>query len=261
MAARLRPASTGTMARCSAFRPGQGHRREHGAFAPASQDTPTSLKAAQRRCWSETSPPVSGPAAGPHPDPLVAVRSDLRPVGEDSESLACAGATAPLAGDAVTQQTRLQVSSEAAALARTIGSAYGARSCAPVASPCSPRPHTTHIVRSFRSWLASLLYSFSRRHSSLVSLFGAGIKLRTMWRCVPSGCFTVTVSASRRPPAARGFPSRGTHRASSQASFAPTPPLRMMASAARTSRVCLPQSPRPSPMLDPSRPRGIVAGK
>ena len=44
---------------------------------------------------SETSPPSFGPASCPHPDPLVAVRSNLRSVIEDSESLAGAIATAP----------------------------------------------------------------------------------------------------------------------------------------------------------------------
>ncbi len=44
---------------------------------------------------SETSSPGCDPASGPHPDPLLAVRSDLRSGAEDSEPLAGAGATAP----------------------------------------------------------------------------------------------------------------------------------------------------------------------
>ena len=44
-------------------------------------------------------------------------------------------------------------------------------------------------------------------------------------------------------------------RASSQASFAPT----RRAAENVNSRVCSPQAPRPSPMLDPSHPRGVFA--
>jgi len=38
---------------------------------------------------------------------------------------------------------------------------------------------------------------------------------------VSPGCGVVTVTAARRPPAARGRPPRGSHRANLQASFPP----------------------------------------
>ena len=45
---------------------------------------------------------------------------------------------------------------------------------------------------------------------------------QTMWRCVLSRCFTVTLTANPHLRARAG-----SHRASSQASFMPTPPLRL----------------------------------
>jgi hypothetical protein len=44
------------------------------------------------------------------------------------------------------------------------------------------------------------------------------------------------------------------------ANAAAPPSARMMASAART-RVCNPERPRPSPMLDPFHPQVVFAGK
>ena len=41
-----------------------------------------------------------------------------------------------------------------------------------------------------------------------MSRFSAGIKGRTIWRCVTHRCFSVTLIASRRPPAARDCPRR-----------------------------------------------------
>ena len=93
MAARLRPARTQQYGARLRLSPRTSAIAVSTArFAPASQNTPTSLT---KPSWSETSSPGCGPAAGPHPDPLVAVRSDLRSAVEDSESLACAIATAP----------------------------------------------------------------------------------------------------------------------------------------------------------------------
>jgi hypothetical protein len=54
MAARLRPAGHGNTARGFACRRRHCNNREHGAFAPASQNTPTSLT---KPSWSDTSPP------------------------------------------------------------------------------------------------------------------------------------------------------------------------------------------------------------
>ena len=63
-----------------------------GAGTPAiSREPGSSAEKARTHCGaasvSETSPPGCDPASAPHPDPLVAVRSDLRSVVEDSESL------------------------------------------------------------------------------------------------------------------------------------------------------------------------------
>ena len=82
------------------------------------------------------------------------------------------------------------------------------------------RQHTL-CVRSAPPSLHYFIPS-SHRHSSLVSRFGPGIKLRTMWRCLHYRCFTVTLTASRIPHPARCRPHRGSHRASLQASFTPT---------------------------------------
>ena len=49
---------------------------------------------------------------------------------------------------------------------------------------------------------------------------------QTMWRCVQSRCGVVTVTAPRRPPAARGRPPRGSHRANLQASCPASRPRR-----------------------------------
>ena len=155
--------------------------------------------------------------------PRVAVLA-LRSAAEDSEVLAsrsrdCAGTSSPADP------------AQVASAARTIGFAVGwherpARLTVLVPARLWPRLANRQIrqhtlcVRSLVP--RSLLYSEPRRHSSLVSLFGAGIKLRTMWRCLHYRCGAVTLTASRIPHPARCRPHRGSHRASLQASFPPT---------------------------------------
>ena len=84
MAARLRPA------RWVQAMPANS--REHGAFAPASQNTPTSLT---RPSWSETSSSGCGRCCRARPCTHRVAALALRSAVEDSESLAGAIATAP----------------------------------------------------------------------------------------------------------------------------------------------------------------------
>jgi hypothetical protein len=108
--------------------------------------------------WSEPSPLHFDPAhARPLSPWLSCARIYVAPSKTQMRWLALSRLR-PMGGDAVTQQTRPKASARGW-LSRPTGEAYGARSCAPVASPCSPVLHTTHIVRSFRSSLASHLYS------------------------------------------------------------------------------------------------------
>ena len=84
----------------------------------------------------------------------------LRSIVGDSDSLAsrsrdCARWQVTLSPSRPGQRHRLR-----GWLSRTTGEAYGAPASAIVASPCSPVLHTTHIVRSFRSFLAPHIYSF-----------------------------------------------------------------------------------------------------
>ena len=127
----------------------RSHSREHDQLSLA-RNWSTSLT---RPSWSETSPPGCDPAAGPHPDPLAGrplgpplCRRRLRIIGWRWRD--CAGTRTSRPGS--------QVIGGAAGWHERPASADGARPCAPVASPCGPALHTTHIVRSFRS-LPSLL--------------------------------------------------------------------------------------------------------
>ena len=153
MAARLRPARTQQYGARLRLSPRTSAKAVSTArFAPASQNTPTSLT---KPIWSETSASGCGRCCRSRPCTHRVAALALRSAVEDSESLACAIATAP--GNESSrpgQRHRLR-----GWLSRTTGEAYGARSCAPVASPCSPVLHTTHIVRSFRSFLAPHIYS------------------------------------------------------------------------------------------------------
>jgi len=174
------------------------------------RNRPTSLK---RPSWSETSPPGctrncrSRPCT--HRVAVLAFRSAV----EDSESLACATATAPwwqvtLSPSRPGQRHRLAARCHERPARLTV--LVPARLWPRLASRC----YTQHIlcVRALgrQVWLTprSLLYSFSHRHSSPMSRFGAGIKLHTIWRCVTQRCFTVTLTASRIPHPARGCPRR-----------------------------------------------------
>ena len=69
-----------------------------------------------------------------------------------------------------------------------------------------------------------------------------------MWSCVQHRCFTVTLTANPHLRARAG-----SQRASSQASFTPTPPLCFEL---KFGRVCNSEVPRPPRMLAPSIPRG-----
>jgi len=127
-----------------------------------------------------------------------------------------------------------------------------------------PGRHTTHIVRSFRSMNA--VCQHSRHYFILIALtlltrepLQRGIKLRTMWRCVPPGCFTVTRTARSSPrPVIRAVRAPVCRHRSRQrrrfveigtaGSAAP-----MLASAART--------PRPSSVLASFHPQGGCARK
>src|ERR1019366_4877985 len=77
-----------------------------------------------------------------------------------------------------------------------------------------------------------------------------------MWRCVLSRCRTVTLTASRIP-----HPARGPRRVavSAPACRHPSCQRRRAASFFELGRVCLPQNPRPFPMLDPFHPQEVFA--
>lgn len=200
------------------------------------------------RSWSETSTPGCGPTSGPRPVPLVAVRKDLRSVIEDSEQLACAGATAP------PNHQRRQTAAQLQPACRLSPTFNRAR---PPRHSCSDRRSQSQ-TRQIGRWRCHRLaagchggcFRCFTQHTLCVRSHGfllnsnfrlrRGIELRTMWRCVHHRCFSVTVRAEPGPrirPGALQGGQCGTHRASSQASSAPTPPLRLT----RNSRVCLPQ--------------------
>jgi hypothetical protein len=122
-------------------RPGRSNSREPGQLSLA-RNRPASLT---KPNWSETSSPGCGPCCRSRPCTHRVAALTLRSVVEDSDSWACAIATAPgIESSRPGQRHRLR-----GWLSRTNGEAYGARACAPVASPCFPVLHTTHIVRSF----------------------------------------------------------------------------------------------------------------
>ena len=71
----------------------------------------------------------------------------------------------------------------------------------------------------------------------------------TIWRCVLSRCFTVTLTANPHLRARAG-----SHRASSQAYFTPTPPLRLQCEQPGLQ----PQRPPPTPDARPLHPQGAA---
>ena len=155
--------------------------REHGAFAPASQDTPTSLI---KPSWSETSSPGCGPATGPHPDPLVAVRKDLRSVAEDSDSWAGAVATAPgIESSRPGQRHRL----------RGWLSRRSASRCEHKSVLCVIPPHC-RIPLPREPSATSLRRLIACASSSVVGLRRPGV-LNITASCVHTGGFTVTLIA------------------------------------------------------------------
>ena len=129
-------------------------------------------------------------------------------------------------------------------LSRTTGEAYGAPACAPVASPCFPGLHTTHIVRSFPRASVTTLFRTAPTLLTREPLRRWNKDTHNMALCdapllhCHADCFPDSPSGTRLPS------SRGNQRASLQASFAPTQPLRrkgtagsafpMLAGAART---------------------------
>jgi hypothetical protein len=122
------------------------------------------------------------------------------------------------------------------------------RGWAPVLLPVR---QTTHIVRSV---VACRLHGGRPPTFILIALappacgtLQRGIKGRTIWRCLPYRCFPVTLTAPRRktPHGGTLLPaSRGSHRASSQASFPPTQPLRQVGHWAGAA------TPKPPPIPD-----------
>ena len=201
MAARLRPARTQQYGARLRLSPRTSALTVSTArFAPASQNTPTSLT---KPSWSETSPPGCGRCCRSRPCTHRVAALALRSAVEDSDSLACAIATAP--------------GTSPADPAKGIGCAAGcherpARLTVLVPARLwprlAPRCYTQHILCVRSLVPRSLLYSEPRRHSSLASRFGAGIKIRTIWRCVTHRCCTVTLIASRIPHPARDCPRR-----------------------------------------------------
>ena len=119
-------------------------------------------------------------------------------------------------------------------LSRTTGEAYGAPACAPVASPCFPGLHTTHIVRSFPRASVTTLFRTAPTLLTREPLRRWNKDTHNMALCdapllhCHADCFPDSPSGTRLPS------SRGNQRASLQASFAPTQPLRLK----RNSRVC-----------------------
>ena len=77
-----------------------------------------------------------------------------------------------------------------------------------------------------------------------------GIKLRTMWRCLFCRCVTVTLTADPHLAFVRAVSAPACRHPSRQ----PTAPPE------KDQPGLLTPSPRPSPMLDPFRPQGVVAG-
>jgi len=169
MAARLRPARTSNSPRCFARPRHIGSSREHGHFPDAT------LR------WRFVSPPGrmadltdGGPpqgvgltlrrqaACGSADRAHATIASQPAHYALPSKSQIRwlrARATRQLAGDAVTRRPgkggRCSLHQRLRGwLSRTTGEAYGAPASAPVASPCSPVLHTTHIVRSLRSLVA-----------------------------------------------------------------------------------------------------------
>jgi hypothetical protein len=77
-----------------------------------------------------------------------------------------------------------------------------------------------------------------------------------MCRCVQHRCFTVTLTAFRRPPAARGCPRRVAVIAPVRSHHSRQPRRNN-----RHQPGLLPQDPHPSPMLDPFHPQVVFAEK
>lgn len=242
MAARFRPARTPAIAVSTA------------RFAPASQNTPTSLT---RPSWSETSPLGCGRCCRARPCTHRVAALALRSVVEDSESLACAIATAP--------------GHEPADPAKGIGSRLVVT---------SDQPHATLLAPSFRCEAGRAALLPGATHNTYCAfvplvprftplfLIAPTLLTREPLRCGNKGSHNMALCdapllhchADCFPPSPGGTrlpSSRGNQRASSQASVAPTQPLALNGTAGSAS----PESPHPSPMLDPFRPQGIVAGK
>ena len=158
MAARLRPARTQQYGARLRLSPRTSAKAVSTArFAPASQNTPTSLT---KPIWSETSASGCGRCCRSRPCTHRVAALALRSAVEDSESLACAIATAP--GNESSrpgQRHRLRgwLSRTTSRTLRFSLQVFAARLGVRL---CSPVRHTTHIVRSFRSCLAPHLYSF-----------------------------------------------------------------------------------------------------
>lgn len=206
MAARLRPARTPAIAVSTA------------RFAPASQNTPTSLTIPS---WSETSSPGCGRCCRSRPCTHRVAALALRSAVEDSDELACAVATAP--------------GHEPADPAKGIGSRRvvtpdrrGLRCSCLRACGLALLPGATH--NTYCAFVPLL-----RRFTPLF-LIAPTLLTREPLRCGNKGSHNMALCdapllhchADCCPPSPGGTrlpASRGNQRASSQASVAPTQPL------------------------------------
>lgn len=250
-AARLRPATAAAVwARCSACRPGQDrrHSRETDQLSLARNRSDSLSKPN----WSETS--ASGCTRNCRSRPCTLAsqfsRSALPP--KTQKFWLRAGATAP----------GIESSSPSS---KAIGYAAGwherpARLTVLLRPRLWPRLANRQLRQHtlcVRSAPASLHYFILIAPTILTRepLWG-GIKLRTMWRCLPCRCGAVTARAPRTSHSSGALEASAARTAPACRHRSRQPPLRLN----RTSRGCLPQSPHPSPMLDPFRPQVVFAG-
>ncbi len=189
-AARLRPATTAALwARCFACRPGHRLSREHGQL---------SLHCVPRNCpdsltkpdWLETSASGCDPAVEPALSPYGVARSDLRSAAEDSDVGLRARATAP-GIESSSPGSRPSATRWVGMNDRRGLRCSCLRSCGlALRTGNSDNTHCAFVPSCLGHYFILIAPTILTREP-----LWAGIKLRTMWRCLPCRCGAVTATA------------------------------------------------------------------